>query len=83
MRPWGALGDHLGQKMTKGTPKGANGTKMEPKWSQNGAKMEPSIVQKALKNRACFLPRFWNDFGCQKCPKLEPFSVEKRGRAKF
>ncbi len=54
MRHWGALGEQLGQNVSKGIPKGANGTKMEPEWSQNGAKIETKIVQKSSKIKLVF-----------------------------
>ena len=72
MRPWGALGDHLGQKMPEGTPEGPNGAKMEPKLSQNGAQNDSKINQKSNLFFDNILERFWAHLGCQKAPKMSP-----------
>ncbi len=72
MRPWGALGDHLGQKMSEGSPEGTNGDKMEPKLSQNGTQNDSKINQKSSLFFDKILERFWARLGGQKAPKMSP-----------
>ncbi len=81
MRPWGALGDHLGQKMPEGTPEGPNGAKMEPKLSQNGAQNDSKINQKSSLFFDQILERFWAHFGVPKGSQNES-ECEKKNISK-